>query len=603
MLITLVILLGATAIAVTLTRRLGLGSILGYLIAGAVIGPAGLGLIRNVAAIADVSNLGIIMLLFLIGLQLRPHRLWLMRKALFGLGVSQFVPTAVVVALVAYAAGLAPPESAVLGAGIALSSTAIVLPMLREKKLLAGPAGRDTFAVLLFQDIIFVPLVALVPLLAGATIPSHVPWQAAARVVIAIAAILIGGKYALRPVFAAVGGSRTPELFTAMALFVVLGTAAIAAWAGLSTSLGAFLAGALLSDSEYRHELEADVEPFQGLLLGFFFVSVGMSANVRLAGEHPLAVALSVVALFGTKAVLAFAVGLVKRDTVASGVRFALALAQGSELTFVLFVAAHEQGVLSNQTVSFATLAIAFSMALTPILFTMSERTVIPRLALRKKARPEIIPRTEPPVLICGFGRMGRVVGRILRMRKIPFVALEQSPAQIALVRRLGGKVYFGDPTRADVLRSAGAGEARFLVVVPDSVEATLAIVDTARQSFPHLRILARARDTPTAHLLMERGVTRIVRETLFSSLKLSEMLLRDLGFPEAEATRTTRLFAEHDTRLLAATQPIYTDDARLLQATQDAIAELESLLAADPKKKSSAESPRAARPGSSQDS
>ncbi|MGH7057868.1 MAG: monovalent cation:proton antiporter-2 (CPA2) family protein, partial [Acetobacteraceae bacterium] len=584
---------------VTLTRRLGLGSILGYLIGGVVIGPSGLGLIRNVGAIRAFSELGIIMLLFLIGLELRPHRLWLMRKALFGLGPGQFFPTAILIALLARLAGLGWPDAIVLGAGFALSSTAIVLPMLQEKSLLAGPSGRDTFAVLLFQDIIFVPLIAILPLLSGTPVPAQVPWLEVVRVLVVIAAILIGGQYVLRPAFAAIGGARTPELFTATALLVVLGTAALAEWAGLSASLGAFVAGVLLSDSEYRHELQADIEPFQGLLLGFFFISVGMSADIGLARQHPFAVALAVAGLVIGKAVIAFVLGLIKRDTVVSGLRFALALSQGSEVTFVLFAAADVLGVLSHRAASFATLAVAFSMALTPLLFSGSERFVIPRLRPpQKKAVPDAFPETEPPVLICGFGRMGQIVGRVLGMRGIVFTALDRSPAQIAVVRRFGGKVYFGDPTRPDVLRAAGADAARLLVVVPDEMDATLAIVDVARRSFPHLRILARARNRRAVHLLMDRGVTRIVRETYFSSLKLSEMVLRDLGVSEPEAARTIRLFTDHDERVLAATHPIYRDEKQLIQSAQQAADELAVLLEADREKSVQPAKPQARRPG-----
>ena len=582
MLITLVILLGATAIAVTLTRRVGLGSILGYLLGGIVIGPSGLGLVTDVHQIAGVSDLGIIMLLFLIGLELRPHRLWLMRKALLGLGPGQFVPTAVLIALLARAAGLDWPEAAVLGAGFALSSTAIVLPMLRERNLLAGPAGRDAFAVLLFQDIVFIPLVALVPLLATGQLPTHVPWLLVLRAFVAVAAILVGGQFLLRPVFAAVGGARTPELFTATALLVVLGTAALAEWAGLSASLGAFIAGVLLSDSEYRHELQADIEPFQGLLLGFFFISVGMSADIELAVSHPLAVAVAVVALVGGKAAIAFALGFLKRDTVQSGIRFALSLSQGSELTFVLFAAADGFGVLPHAIAAFATLAVALSMVLTPLLFAASERLVIPRFGRRAPPPADKIPASEPPVLICGFGRMGQIVGRILRMQQIPFIALDRSPTQIAVVRRFGEKVYFGDPTRAEVLRAAGAETARVLVVVPDGMEDTLTIVETAKRNFPHLRILARARNRRAAHLLMDRGITRMVRETFFSSLRLSEMVLRDLGLAAAEARRTVQVFAEHDERVLLRSHAIYTDERQLIQTAQQAADELASLLSAD---------------------
>jgi len=596
MLISLVVLLGAIAIAVTATRRLGLGSILGYLVAGAAIGPAGLRLVTEVGRIEAVSALGIIMLLFLIGLELRPHRLWLLRKSLLGLGPGQIVPTAAAIAGLAIVAGLPWTESVVLGFGLSLSSTAIVLPMLRERGVLASPPGRDSFAVLLFQDMAFVPLVALVPLLAPGgpvaslaahlptQLPDHLPWLAVGRTLAAVAVILAGGQFLLRPAFAAVGGARTPELFTATALLVVLGAAAIAEAAGLSPSLGAFAAGVLLSDSEYRHELQADIEPFEGLLLGFFFVSVGMSADLGLVRQHPIEVAAAVVGLVLVKAVIAFGLGFLKRDTAPSALRFAIALAQGSELTFVFFASAEAFGVLSHQVAALAILAVALSMAATPLLFAASEAFVIPRLERRKAPPPpdDVIEESDSPVLICGFGRMGQIVGRILAMHRIRFTALDRSPAQIAVVRRFGGKVYFGDPTRPDVLRAAGAGGARLIVIAPDELDETLKIVEAAKRDFPDLAILARARDRRAVHLLMDRGVKRIVRETYFSSLKMAEMALEDLGVASAEARRTIQIFTEYDERLIAETHAIYMDEKQVIQTTQQAAEELAVLLEAD---------------------
>ena len=348
MLETLVILLSATAIAVHISRRAGFGSILGYLVAGVAIGPAGLGLISDVEQIAHVSELGVVMLLFLIGLELRPHRLWVLRKPVFGLGFGQLVPTAAIIAVLAHMAGLAWAGAAVLGAGFALSSTAIVLPMLGERQLLASTAGRDSFAVLLFQDIAFIPLVALVPVLAGGAMPDSLPWLEVLRGLGVIAAILLGGWLIVPRVFRAVGGAQTPEVFTAISLLIVAGAAALASWGGLSMSLGAFTAGVLLSESEYRHELQADIEPFQGLLLGFFFTSVGMAANLGLALEHPALVALAVLALVCAKAAVAFLLGLYKRGNAQSALRFALALPQGSEFGFVLFGAAVANGALAQ---------------------------------------------------------------------------------------------------------------------------------------------------------------------------------------------------------------------------------------------------------------
>ncbi len=391
MLATLAFLLAAIVIAVPLSRRVRLGSILGYLVAGIVIGPSGLRLVTDVDQIGDVAELGVIMLLFLIGLDLRPHRLWVLRKTIFGLGLGQMVPSAAVLAGLAYWAGVPWAGALTLGAALALSSTAIVLPMLRERGLLTAAAGRDAFAVLLLQDIAFVPLVALIPLLSEPQLPAHVPWTVVGKGVLAIAAILVGGNFLVGPLFRLVGGTRVPEVFTATALLLVIGTAALAEWAGLSTSLGAFMAGVLLSDSEYRHELQADIEPFQGLLLGFFFMSVGMSANLALAYEHALFVAVSLVVLLAGKFAVAFVVGLIKRGSVKAALRFGLALGEGSEFSFVLLGTAVSSGVLAQAYSDLATLVVALSMLVTPGLFAAAERLLTPRLGSRSETT--IVPR------------------------------------------------------------------------------------------------------------------------------------------------------------------------------------------------------------------
>jgi CPA2 family monovalent cation:H+ antiporter-2/glutathione-regulated potassium-efflux system protein KefB len=587
MLQTLVALLAAITIAVPLSRRLGLGSILGYLVAGIAIGPAGLRLITDVEQIADVAALGVIMLLFLIGLELRPHRLWVLRNAIFGLGLAQMVPTALILAGLAWWLTDTPWQGAVtLGAGLALSSTAIALPMLRERQILSAASGRDAFAVLLFQDMIFVPLVALVPLLANGRmpIPTHVaqvPWETVLKDVGVILVILIGGTFLVRPLFRLVGGAKTPEVFTATALLLVVGTAALASWAGLSASLGAFMAGVLLSDSEYRHELQADIEPFEGLLLGFFFISVGMSANLALAYHNWMLVALALVALFAAKILIAFAVDYVKRGNAKTALRFSLALPEGSEFSFVLFAAAVTSGVLDQEAADIATVVIALSMVLMPVMFAASERFLAPRLG--EKARPpDPIEEPPAPVIICGFGRMGQVVGRVLHMQSIAFTALEKDVGQVDVVRRFGTKVYLGNPAREEVLRAAGAETAQVLVVALDDMNETIQTVETAQRYFPNLAILARARNRWHAHKLMEYNIDGIVRETFYSSIKLTDLVLRALGVPEPRANRALELFREHDERNLVGTQAIAGDEQQLIQNRQQATQELLELFEAD---------------------
>jgi CPA2 family monovalent cation:H+ antiporter-2/glutathione-regulated potassium-efflux system protein KefB len=582
MFITLVILLAAIVIAVPLARAAGLGSILGYLAAGAIIGPAGFGLITNVGAIADVSELGVTMLLFLIGLELRPHRLWLLRKAVFGMGLGQMAPTAALIALLAHLAGTPWPGASILGLGLALSSTAIVLPMLNERQLLPSIAGRDSFAVLLFQDMAAIPVLALVPLIAGGDIAGSISWFAVGRGALVIAVILVGGSLAVRPLFRMVGYSKSPEVFTATALALVVGTAALADWAGLSASLGAFMAGVLVSDSEYRHEIQADIKPFEGLLLGFFFMSVGMSAQLALFKHQAGLIILLVIALTAIKAIIAFIVSYTRRRLAGPALRFALTLPEGSEFSFVLFGTAVGAGALDPAIANLATLVTALSMMLAPILFSASERFIMPRLAQPKPRAFDKIESQAPTVIICGFGRFGQITGRVLAMQRIRFTALDKSQEQVDVVRRFGAQVYFGDPTREEVMRAAGAETARVLVIALDDMDASMAVAQMVRRRFPHLHICARARNRRHVHLLMALGIEDIVRETFFSSLRLTEMLLESLDVPTAQAERAIALFRAHDEKILSETYAIAHDEHQMIQSTQEASRELLDLFQSD---------------------
>jgi monovalent cation:proton antiporter-2 (CPA2) family protein len=595
MLTTLVVLLAAATIAVPLTRRAGFGSVLGYLLAGVAIGPAGMGLITDVEQISSIASLGVVMLLFLIGLELRPQRLWVMRRAVFGLGTLHLAASGAALAALAHLAGMAWPGATVLGAGFAMSSTAIVLPMLAERDLLTSRAGRDGFAVLLFQDLAFIPLVALVPLLTDdGAVSHHVPWREVARAAMAIAAILVGGRFLVPPLFRVLGGAKTPEVFTTVSLLLVAGTAALANAAGLSMSLGAFMAGVLLSESEYRHELQADIEPFEGLLLGFFFISVGMSADISLAASRPWALAGGTAILLAVKCAVGLALGRVSGQSWANAVRFGLALPQASEFSFVLFGAAVAADALGPDQAHFATLVVAASMMATPILFAGAEAVLLPRLQRRDPPDYDVIDPDQAPVIICGFGRVGQIVGRVLHMHGIPFTALERDHGQVEVVRRFGTKVYFGDPTRPDMLRAAGAEHAKLLVVVLDDPDAVLRIVEVAKRNFPNLTILARARNRRHAHLLMDRGVDELVRETFHSSLRLAELALTRLGLAPDAAKHNVSLFREHDERNLIASHAIYRDEKQLIQSAQQAAEELEALFEAD---QSAPERPAVASP------
>lgn len=581
---TFVSLLAAAVVAVPLAKRLGLGSVLGYLAAGLVIGPAGFDLVGDVETVSEISELGVIMLLFLIGLEIRPQRLWVMRRSVLGLGAAQMVVTGAVLCVIAHLMSLSWPAAVVVGFSLALSSTAIVLPMLAERELLTGQAGRDGFAVLLFQDIAVIPVVALLPVLNGdfGEMTGHSAWLAILRAAGALLIVLVGGRYLIRPIFRLVESAKTPEIFTATALVIVGGTAALVSAVGLSMSLGAFMAGVLLSDSEYRHELQADIEPFEGLLLGVFFISVGMSANLDLLATSPGFVLAATAGLLLIKAAISFALALAAGHDRLNAARFAAALPQAGEFGFVLFTAGLAEGLLAPAQADLAMLVATLSMIAAAPLFALEERFLAPRLEKAPTRAFDPIDGPATPVIICGFGRFGQVIGRILRLKKIAFTALDQNGEQIDLVRRYGTIAYYGDPTRLDVLRAAKAAEAQVLVVALEDVARSLKVVEHAKRHFPNLVIFARARNRRHAHLLMNEGVTHIVRETYHSSLQLTEQVLEELGMEAAEAERTVRLFREHDERLMIDQHGIYDDENQVIQTTRQAMIELSGLLEAD---------------------
>ena len=577
MLVTLVALLAAAVLLVSLTRRLGLGSILGYLVAGLLIGPSGLRLVTDVESISEISELGVLMLLFIIGLELRLPRVWAMRRSVFGLGTAQVIVTGAVLGGAAYWAG-----ATILGLGLALSSTAIVLPLLAERNLLALTSGRDSFAVLLFQDLASVPLIALMPALAGHH-PDGPIWIALLKAAAAVAIILLGGRFLLRPVFLAIGGARTREVFTATALLIVVGAAAIAGGAGLPLSLGAFAAGVVLAESEYRHELQADIEPFEGLLLGLFFMSVGMSTDVALIAREPAQIALGVVLLVVAKALLAFGLGRLRGQNPVTAIRFGLAIAQGSEFAFVLFGAAVSAGALEKTAVERATLVIALSMLISPLLFAASERWLIPRLMQRAPRPPSRLEEARPaPVVICGFGRFGQIVGRVLLMRGIKFNALDSEAGNVETVRRFGYLAFFGDPTRLELLRAVGADQAKVIVVALPDAEAVVKVSQLAREHFPQAKIYARARNRRVAHSLIDAGVHEFVRETFLSSLRLGELVLLGLDFDEEDARRTVETFRERDEQMLIDQHEFYDDETKVIQTAAQVSEELKSLFEAD---------------------
>jgi monovalent cation:proton antiporter-2 (CPA2) family protein len=578
--------LAAAVVAVPLFRRLGLGSVLGYLVAGIVIGPWGLHLVGDVENVRGFAELGVVFLLFIIGLELQPSRLWVLRRSVFGLGGAQVATTTLVLAGLGMALGLPMPAAMIAGLGLSLSSTAFVLQMLAEKGQLTERHGRSAFAVLLFQDLAVIPVLALLPLFApgaSAQLDAGLWLRAlgALKVLAALAVVVGGGRYLLRPFFRLVAAAGNQEVFAAAGLLVVIGTALLMQAIGLSMSLGAFLAGVLLADSEYRHQLEAKIEPFEGLLLGLFFISVGMAVDLGLLRDRPLELLALAAGLMTVKALLLWGLARVAGHAGGSAGSLAISLAQGGEFAFVLFALAVGEQLMAPALADRLIVVVTLSMALTPLLVAADERV---RRSRREPAPPfDALDDSETPrVIIAGFGRFGQIVARILRLRRIPFTALEVSPTQVDFVRRYGNRIYYGDASKLDLLLAAKAGQAEVFVLAIDDVETSLRTAEMVKRHFPNLVIYARARNRFHAHRLMDIGVTRLIRETYLSSLELARSILMGLGDTHADASAAIDVFRAHDEATLTAQHAVYRDEKQLVQTSQDAARELEGLFEAD---------------------
>jgi len=560
---------------VPLCKRLGLGSVLGYLLAGMAIGPWGLRLIADPQTVLQFSEFGVVLLLFLIGLELNPQRVWALRRTIFGLGGVQVVATIAAVTGIGVALGLPLAVSAVAGMGFAMSSTAIGLATLTEKNLLPTPGGQASFAVLLFQDLAVIPLLLVVGLLGGEA--ETLKWADAAKALGMIALLIVAGRLLVRPVLRYVAETRLREVFVGFTLLLVLGTAALMAWVGLSMALGAFLAGVMLADSEYRHELELDIEPFKGLLLGLFFIAVGMSVDVGLFLRAPhlvLGLALGVVLL---KAVILYpiaqAFGYCGRTD--AGL-FAVALSQAGEFAFVLFGAAST--ILPSPVAAILNAAVAVSMLTTPFVVMGYERFLMRRLDRPLERAPDAIRETNP-VIVAGFGRFGQVVVRVLRGLGIGATVIDHDPGQIDTVRRFGWKAYYGDATRLDLLESAGAASARLLLVAIDDPEAAMQIVKRVRERFPQLALVVRAHSRTDAFEYAAMGIPA-VREVFGSALDAAARTLKILGFEDSNAERIVQRFKEYDEQQIALSAPHRHDIKKLVALTEQGRRDIAELLA-----------------------
>ncbi len=576
--------LGAAVIAVPLSKALGLGSIIGYLAAGLVIGPFGLGLVSDPETILHFAEFGVVLMLFLVGLELEPRRLWALRRPIFGWGALQMLGCAAVLGLAAWAAGVPWRWALVAALGLALSSTAIALQVMGERNLMPTTSGQAGFSILLFQDVAAIPILALIPLLGVVTDDGGNPWWEAARALGVIAAIVLGGRLALRPLFRWIARSNTPEIFTAASLGLVVGIAALMQVVGLSMALGAFLAGVLLADSEYRRELETDVEPFKGLLLGLFFIAVGMSVDFDALLQHPWIVFGLLAGFMVIKLAVLWALARAMSLPWQERPVFALLLAQGGEFAFVVFQAASNARVFSGEVASVLIGAVALSMLLTPLLLVAFDRWVAPRYAAGgdSPAMAEIDEPQDAPIIIAGFGRYGQIVARLLYANGLKATVLEHDAEQIEFLRRFDFQVYYGDATRLDLLRTAGAASARVLVLAIDDVEQSLKVADLAREHFPNLTVVARARNVRHWYALRDRGVVHIERETLDASLMSARSVLEAMGWQPHRARTLALRFRRHNVDQLEQMWPHHRDEAALVSMAKAGRQQLEELFSQD---------------------
>lgn len=583
----------AAVIAVPIFRRWGLGAILGYLVAGVVIGPQVLGLIYEPQAALHLSEFGVVMLLFVIGLELNPEQLWKMRLEVGLLGGLQMLVSALLIAAVLLVFfQLSLQQAFIIGLTLALSSTAFAIPLMEEQKVMGLPLGRKGFSMLLFQDMAVIPILLLLASWAPVADEAghRLPWWMG---VLTVLGVIVAARVLFNPLLklAATYGSR--EILTAAGLLIVLGVSLLMLMVGLSMSLGAFLAGLLLAQSSYRHQLAADIEPFKGLLLGLFFIAVGMSLNLKLLFEHPLLVLLLALLLMAIKVGVIALILKVRKFSFREGVLLGIMLAQGGEFAFVLMASAEELNFVPAQVANYVVLVVGISMALTGPLVILFDR-LIRRLTLQEKALADMARHQEsvtalaqpsehkPEVIIAGFGRFGQIVGRILTANNIPYNALDKNADHIEFLKQFGVESHYGDPARLDLLEAAGIRDAKVLVVTVDKLESSLHIVRLVKEHYPQVALVVRARDRNHVYQLLELGVAKPVREMYESSLSAAMQTLLELGFTEGQAQNTIDMFREHDEQLLQKAALIKNDQAALVKMTQEGRKELKDLFAKD---------------------
>lgn len=572
-----VIYLVAAVLVVPIAARLGIGAVLGYLLAGIAIGPWGLGFISDVDEILHFSELGVVFLMFIIGLELNPAKLWALRRSIFGVGAAQVLVSAAILGVLLWLTDFSWQAAVIGGIGLAMSSTAMALQLMRDKGMNRSESGQLGFSVLLFQDLAVIPALALVPLLAGGD-SGHVDWLKVGMKVLAFAGMLVGGRYLLRPIFRFIAASGVREVFTAASLLLVLGSALFMDALGLSMALGTFIAGILLAESEYRHELEVAIEPFKGLLLGLFFISVGMALNLGVLYTHILEILLGVVVLVAVKTLVLYVLARIYGLRSSERLQFAGVLSQGGEFAFVLFSAASSAKLFSGDQLPLLLVTVTLSMMTTPLLMQGVDKILARRFnEPEEEGEKPFVEDDQPQVIVVGFGRFGQVVGRLLMANNKRITVLERDISAVSLMRKYGYKVYYGDATELELLRAAGAENAQSIVITCNDPEDSMTIVHLCQQHFPQLEILARARGRVEAHELLQAGVTLFSRETFSSALELGRKALISLGMHPHQAQRAQQHFRRLDMRMLRELVPSH-DDSVQVSRVREARRELEDI-------------------------
>jgi len=576
-----VVYLFAAVIAVPIAARLGIGAVLGYLLAGIAIGPWGLGFISDVEEILHFSELGVVFLMFIIGLELNPSKLWELRRSIFGVGAAQVIFSAAILGGLLWLTDFSWQAAMIGGLGLAMSSTAMALQLMSDKGMKRNESGQLGFSVLLFQDLAVIPALALVPLLAGGD-SGHTDWMKVGMKVLAFAGMLVGGRFLLRPIFRFIAASDVREVFTAAALLLVLGSALFMDALGLSMALGTFIAGILLAESEYRHELEVAIDPFKGLLLGLFFISVGMALNLGVLYTHIVEILVGVVVLVAIKAGVLYLLSRIFGLRSSERLQFSAVLSQGGEFAFVLFSAASSAKLFSGDQMPLLLVTVTLSMMTTPLLMQSVDKILAKRFNDGDDSDEKpFVEDDKPQVIVVGFGRFGQVVARLLMANEKRITVLERDISAVSLMRTYGYKVYYGDATELELLRAAGAETAQSIVITCNGPEDAMEIVRLCQHHFPHLQILARARGRVEAHELLQAGVTQFSRETFSSALELGRKTLMSLGMHPHQAFRAQQHFRRLDMRMLRELMP-NLGDSQQISRVKEARRELEDIFQAE---------------------